>query len=84
LVTYDGVDFYALEALRLARTLITLKYSGRPTGDTLVIDTVEATGDKYITCTGYITECSREDAADGDATYSVSVTLATKPTIATK
>ena len=84
LVTYDGADFYTLEAARLARTLLTLKYSGRPSGDTLAVDTVEATGDKYLTCTGYISECSREDGADADATYSVTITLASKPTIATK
>ena len=81
LVTYDGIDFYAVEALRLARTKIQLKYSGRPAADTLYVDVKESSTDKYLEAYGYISECSREDGADADATYSVTITLATKPTI---
>jgi hypothetical protein len=81
LVTYDGSDFYVIEAFRLARTKLQVKYSGRPAADTLYIDVKEASADKYLSGYGYITECSREDAADGDATYSVSITMSAKPTI---
>lgn len=84
MVTYDGADFFDIEALRIARTRIHVKYSGRPTGDTLKIDTVEATGDKYMEGYGYITECSREDATDADATYSATITLEEQPDIKTK
>ncbi len=83
-VTYDGTDFFALEALRVAGTKLQVKYSGKPTGDTTIVDTVEATGDKFFTGYAYISECGREDPAEGLATYSITLQFETQPTISTK
>ena len=76
--------FSTLKRCALHAPAFHVKYSGRPTGDTLKIDTVEATGDKYMEGYGYITECSREDATDADATYSATITLEEQPDIKTK
>ena len=75
LSTYDGNDFYTLEALRLARERIHLKYSGRPASDPDAVEAVEASGDKYYEAYGYISEVGREDPTEGDSTYSATITL---------
>jgi len=84
LKSYDGKDYDDLEEKRLNRTRIQYKYSGRPTGDTDAIDTVEDTGDTYWEGYCYVSECSTEDPVDGDSTYSATLTqdgVATKKTV---
>jgi hypothetical protein len=80
LATYDGVDFYAIEKLRIDRERIHLKYSGRPADDPNTVEFKEDSGDKYMEAYGYITEVGREDTVDGDSTYSCTVTLDGVPT----
>ncbi len=80
LSTYDGVDFFGLEAIRQARTRIQVKYSGRPTGDTDAVENVESAGDKYLEGFGYVSEVGEEAPVDGDATYSATITLDGLPT----
>jgi len=83
LTSYDGDDFFALDQARLNRERLQVKYSGRPTGDTAAIDTVESTGDKYYEAYGYVSECGREDPTEGDGTYSATISLDGKPTLKT-
>ena len=80
LVSYDGVDFWTLDKLRKDRERIHLKYSGRPSGDTDVIETTEDVDDKYYEAYGYINEVSREDPVEEDSTYSATITLDGFPT----
>lgn len=80
LATFDGVDFFDLEAIRVARTRVQLKYSGRPAADPNVVEAVEAVGDHYLEAFGYISEVSREDPVDADSTYSCTITLDGVPT----
>jgi hypothetical protein len=83
LSSYDGADFWTLEALRQARTKIQYKFSGRPSTDTEFVDAVAATGDKYMTGYAYISECGKEDPLDGEETYSATLTCKGQPTIST-
>lgn len=83
LVSYDGVDFWDLEAMRLAKERVQLKYAGRPAADELIIEVGEAVGDKYYEAFGYLSEVSREDPVDGDSTYSATITVDGKPTLKT-
>ena len=79
LVSYDGVDFWDLESLRLAKTKLLLKYGGRPAADPDKVEHVELAGDHYYKASGYLSEVSREDPVDGDSTYSATITLDGKP-----
>lgn len=83
LATYDGVDFFTLEQMRLDRDRIHLKYSGRPAADPNVVEATEQDGDKFMEAYGYLSEVGREDPVDGDATYSCTITLDGIPKIKT-
>lgn len=83
LKSYDGNDFDALEAKRLARTRIPVKYSGRPALDPDIVETAEATGDTYYTVYAFISKCDTEDPVDGDSTYTAELTMDGVPTPST-
>lgn len=80
LKSYDGANGDTIDEIRIARTKIQYKFSGRPSGDTEFIDTVEASGDKYKTGYAYISEYSEDAPHDGDVTYSATLTCSKNPT----
>lgn len=80
LVSYNGVDFYDLDAIRIARTRLQVKYSGRPAADPLIVEVGAVAGDTFYEAFGYLSEVGREDPVDGDSTYSATITLDGVPT----
>ncbi|MGQ1889131.1 phage tail tube protein [Thermophagus sp. OGC60D27] len=81
--TYDGYDYFDLKQIFDANQLVHIKLSGRPSDDPDYFERTEQAGDKYEEGYGYITELSNENAHDGIATYSCTISINGKTEIKT-